>query len=374
MKVSIRDAEALHAVTPQMLSIFARWLGWTRGEAYRKVSYIYTGPQLPEIIIPRKREIGDYASVVAELIEIFAGVAGQDQLTLYSELVSADCDKIRIRAVDQEDDSSLSLEAGADVMEGALNIVLAAACSIGKSRPVYRPRANKEATEYLKRMRLGHTSRGSYVITLLGPPYKAQSQSTLYPDTVSPYDPMGRKVTKRLNQALQAVREAIDATRIQQQNAFRASVDKGVSANLCEALATLTDRLAQLTITVAWAPTFPLDVRQSTVRFTPSDRPFLKEAGGEFRRRDVLASGVVSGYVRELKREKDIDEGTVTLRTPIDDTERSITAILQESDYERAGAAHLNKEQITIKGDPERSGTGWKLLNAKIVDNPPDSE
>ena len=107
---------------------------------------------------------GDYASVVATLIETFAEVAEQDALITYRELVTADRDVIRIRAIDRDHSGSLPVSAGADLVCCARDMVLAAVCSLDNPRPLYRPGANREANEYLQRVRLGQTDQGSFVI------------------------------------------------------------------------------------------------------------------------------------------------------------------------------------------------------------------
>ena len=92
LKVRIEDVEALKAVSPVVLSAYARAKGWVKGEAYGDFSDFYTADGLPEIILPRTQQLGDYANVVSRLIEIFARVAGVDELTLYRDLVTADRD------------------------------------------------------------------------------------------------------------------------------------------------------------------------------------------------------------------------------------------------------------------------------------------
>lgn len=83
MRVSIHDRDALLAVSPTALSAYARIIGWKRHDTYRAHSDIYIGEDLPEIIIPRTERLGDYASVVAELIEMFAQIGHQDETAGY---------------------------------------------------------------------------------------------------------------------------------------------------------------------------------------------------------------------------------------------------------------------------------------------------
>ena len=103
MKTIIQDRGALISVSPVALSAYARAEGWAKVEAYGDFSDIYAAEGLPEIILPRTENLGDYASVVSTLIGIFARVADVDELSLYRDLVRADRDVIRMRAADSDD-------------------------------------------------------------------------------------------------------------------------------------------------------------------------------------------------------------------------------------------------------------------------------
>ncbi len=142
MRISIQDRNALLAVSPSALSAYARTAGWASKEPYRRNSDMYTGDELPEIVVPRKVDLGDYASVVGALIETFARISRQDALTVYCSLVTADRDVIGIRAT-ESDDGSLGLDDGVSLVQGARNLVLAAACSLDDPRPVYAAGASR---------------------------------------------------------------------------------------------------------------------------------------------------------------------------------------------------------------------------------------
>ena len=317
MKLSIHDKDALLAVSPAALSAYARVAGWRRQEPYRVHSDVYEGTGLPEIIIPRTEHLGDYASVVATLVETFAEVAEQDALVTYRDLVTADRDVIRIRAIDRDHSGSLPVSAGADLVCCARDMVLAAACSLDNPRPLYRSGANREANEYLQRVRLGQTDQGSFVITLLGPVVSPPVQMSLVPDTDPRSDPIERRVTRRLAEALAAARKATDDINGGNSVAFLASVNYGVSANLCEALATLTEALPALDISVVWARTWPQDETRTATRFAAHDAPVLREAGRAFRSREPQPGVVLVGLVQRLTRDEMDTDGTVTLRTSI---------------------------------------------------------
>ena len=141
MRVSIRGRGALSAVSPTALSAYARAAGWRRHEPYREYSDVYVGESRPEIIVPRTERLGDYASVVATLIDTFAGITGKDQLSVYRSLATADRDVVRVRAA-ESDDGSVTLNDGVDLIGGARDLLLSAACSLREPQPVYRAGAN----------------------------------------------------------------------------------------------------------------------------------------------------------------------------------------------------------------------------------------
>ena len=100
MKIEIRDKDALVAVSPAALSAYARTLGWRRDEPWQDVADVYVGDGLPEILVPITSAIGDFASAVAALIDTFSDVTGQDQLSVFRDVITADRDIIRVKAVD----------------------------------------------------------------------------------------------------------------------------------------------------------------------------------------------------------------------------------------------------------------------------------
>ena len=368
MKVGIRDRGALLAVSPAALSAYARAAGWSRQERYRVHSDIYAGEGLPEIIVPQTEHLGDYASVVATLIDTFAAVADQDETTVYRDLVTADRDVVRVRAIDGDHSGSLSVDAGADLVCSARDMVLAAACSLVNPRPFYRPGANREAADYIGRVRLGQTDQGSFVVTLLSPVVSPPIQMLLPGSIGAGDDPFERRVTRRLAEALTGARKATDDTNGGNANAFPAAVRHGVSANLCDALATLTETLPKLDVSVVWARTHPRNELRTEVRFATHDGPILREASRALRIREPQPGVVLVGLVQRLARGETDTDGTVTLRTSIDGQNQSVVVVLPRSDYHRAIQAHKQRAPVVMRGDLERMGQRWRLLGPSIED------
>ena len=335
-------------------------------------SDVYVGQGRPDIIIPRTGCLGDYASVVAALIETFAQVADLDELTVYRSLVIADRDVVRVRAA-ESDDGSVTLNDGAALVAGARDMLLSAACSLRDQRPVYRAGANREAAALLNRVRLGQTEQGSFGVTLLTPVVPPPMR-TLLPDPEDRNAPIERRTTRRLVEALSAARGAAERATAGDEGAFGDSVARGVSANLCEALVRIIEPFPALDVSVSWARTRPMTEAGTTVPFGWADAAVLREAARAFRDRAPRPDVRLHGFVRRLKREQSDLDGTIGLAADVDGQRQSIVAVLEREDYERAVRAHRDRALVVLTGDLDRAGQRWRMLNPHIENVISDSE
>ena len=366
MKVDIQDAAALRAISPSVLSAYARAAGWSRLESYGDYSDVYAAAELPEIILPRTARLGDYSSVVSQLIKIFARVAERDELSLYRDLVISDRDVIRVRIAESAD-GSLTINNGVDLVDGARDMLLAAACSLREPRPLYRAGANTEATGFVNQVRLGQTEQGSFVVTLLTPVVPPPVPA-LFSDPEDHDAPIERRITRRLTEALGVTRKSTEKAASGDGTAFDDAVTGGVSANLCEALVKLIGPFPTLDVGVTWARTRPMTSVVDTFRFGETDVPILNEAARGFRSQEPQLNRRVFGIVRRLSRDAAEDEGTIALKTSMDGKSQSVVAVLSRSDYQRAVRAHGEQVAVVLEGDLERDGQRWRLLNPRLVD------
>jgi len=364
MKANIRDKQALSAVSPAALSAYARAAGWSKTGSYGDHSDVYGDEGKPEIILPRTQRLSDYASVVSQLIEIFAEISDIDQFALYRNLVTADRDVINVR-VKGADDGTVNVKDGVNLVSGAREMLLAAACSLTNPRPLYRAGANKEANDYLSQVRLGQTDQGSFVVTLLTPvvpPTTQESFLSLDDDDA----PIERKMTRRLAESLAATAKATEQAVGGDTSAFFDAVERGASANLCEALAKLIDPFQELDVSIHWARTRPTKTVRDAIGFASSDASILREAARVFRAREPKHDVRLFGFVQRLKRGENETDGTIALRATFEGEVYSAIAVLNKSDYERAATANRDKSAVVVKGDLEKRSRGWHLLNPSI--------
>ena len=376
MTAHILDPEALCAISPAAIAAFARSESWFKVEGYGAHADVYAGAGRPEIIVPRTDLVADYASAVSRLIEIFARCTDRDERVVYRDLASADRDVVRVRVHSSDGDGSVALDTGVRVVAQARDMLFAAACAARSPQSVFRTEGSREASDYLRRVKLGQTEQGSYVVTLLSPVPPLLEAAGGDPGarrkTWASLDdePVERLVTRRLMDALEASRDAAERTRAGETSAFEGAVAAGVSANLCEAVAGLIDQSAGIDVGITWARTRPTPEVQRTVSFSDKDADVLREAARTFRRRQPRPNVTLFGTVHRLKANHGEIEGVVTLMAAVDDRLQPVSAILDQPGYDTAERAHTANTPIIVTGDLERVGQRWQMTNVSIRELP----
>ena len=365
MKLPIQDTEALSAISPSALSAVALTLGWSKVDTYGDNSDVYSGNDLPEIVIPRIKELGDYSTVVSRLVGIFAKVTDKHELAIYKDLSSVDQDVVRVR-IPSGDDGTLAMDGGVKLFKDIRDLVLAAARSLKNPQPVYHGRADSDAANLLKRVRLGQTEQGSYVVTLLVKITPPPPQQELSLAIESNNIPIERQLTSHFAKSLKSVKAASAKYSNGDSNAFAEVMSEGVNWNLCNALDSLITPYSNLDISMNWARTFPAQEAWSSISFNESDAVNLREAAEQFKLINPESPTCFRGFVRQLKRNQDESDGNVQLVISDEGNQRIIRAKLNKNDYSKAIQAHQRNALVSITGNPQRSQTQWKLLDAKI--------
>jgi hypothetical protein len=370
MRAHILDKPALQAISPAALRAYIVYEGWRKLESFGQFSEIYVKPaeESVELVVPFNNDIRDYASAVSEIIRTLADLESRNELAVYADLSRADRDVIRIGAVGTNN-GSIEIDLGRDIVQNARDMLASAACAADDPRRVYRLGSVQRAEEYMRRVLLGQTEHGSFVISLLAPIPPSLSPTTqmaLWPEIEQ--EPYERQVTRTLSQALAAAHRAIIASnRGQGLAAFVDAVLMGVSANLCEAVAAIIDQAHQAEISVTWARTRPTPRPRNKIVFERSDAEVLKEAARQFLLREPRHDERIMGYVTHLRREAEEFDGHITIKALIDGKARSLSADLSPADYETVIQAHREKVPVTLVGDLEREGHRWRVLEPRDI-------
>jgi len=336
------------------------WTVWVRRDE--------TGEEY-EVSIPLVSTFRDFALRMGDVLGVLEVVERRSQLEILRDLFIASADVVRVRLTDHElADGTVPIEGGAQFFQKAKDLMLAAACATAGPRAYFPSRKPHQATEYLRRTRLGQTEQGSFVLTIIShvPPSLTGKNGEL----LEAQEPFERRVMQTLAHALEAVRKAAeDAAASGQVASFVDAVDQGVSANLCDAIVGMgrcseVDR--NLALHFSWARSRPVPptVFPSNSIFFPADAlPVIEEAGHHLKESSPQEEFEAIGPVVRLERGEGAATGRVTIHCFIDGQPRKVSLELCDSDYHLAVTAHDHGQSVRCGGVLVREGRTLRLNN-----------
>jgi hypothetical protein len=366
MKVNIRDANSLAALRPLEVASYLRASDWKQSDFKEGQYAVWTLDDDAEAFLPLRSTTSDYALRMSDLLTVLSTVENRSQLDIYSDLLRITSDVVRIRIADAElIDGTLPIEENAQIAQKARDLILAAACATKEKRAVWHKRKPADAMEHVRRVRIGQSERGSYVITVMTrvTPELGTRDGQLF-EPVTPFD---RRVTQTLAQSLSALARAAEQSALSRQlDAFDGAISRGVNANLCDAVVGLwgggDEVQRNLEFSFSWSPTRLVAKDEVTwVNFTSDRVPLIREAGQLLRKRAPLTEFKVSGPVFRLEREEGATVGKVTVIGIVDDRPVRIALELGDPEYQTAVACHGEGRSISVYGTLQRDGCGYVL-------------
>ena len=336
-----------------------------------QVTFIPSWREAPAIIVPASRQFVDYEVSVSQIVDILSKVEDRDDRSVLRDLSSANDDLIRVKLPEASDSGSVPIEQGVALFQHCRDLMLSAACSAWRPQRAYRAGGVRDANDYLRTVRLGQTEPGSYVINIISPvPPNLSVQRHLLDDVREPF---ARRATRSLVSGLEATRQALSlASSDGDYSPFEEGVARGVSANFCDALADMLDKVygQSLEISVNWALTRKAPREPMSETFRHADAMILSESSRVLRDRQERSNEQIEGYVTRLARERNATQGEVTIKAMVDDSPspRSVRVHFGPSLYSRIAAAHDNRDTVSLEGGFTKRGP------TMVPRQPPKSE
>jgi hypothetical protein len=358
LNVSMDVAGSLRPGDVQLYLLSRGWIGEPFGKDGKGLRFHH--PSIPEVdlLLPLKRELGDYKIRMAELLTSLATIEERPWLQVIRDLSGPSGDVLRFR-VDAADTTlgNLPLEEGIQLLRGGRDLLLAASCSTLRPQPFHPQKAPWEATQFVKSCRLGQTERGSFIATIITP-VTPEIQSVMgFVDQTSRLDmePFPRRVTTRLMSTLGFVADAI-----QSGNAGKIldGIEQGVSSNFCDALQELkpSGDQSRLDISVSWAPSRgpgPASVPKN-VSFPEESFPFIAEAGRHLRLRAFAKREEYRGTLlgtEFVQRPFSTDPvGRIIIAANIAGQPAKLKVDLAQEDFRRACDALPDRKRVAVTG------------------------
>ncbi|MEM6471935.1 MAG: hypothetical protein AAF802_20415 [Planctomycetota bacterium] len=371
MRTSIHDRASLQTIRPLDAIAYLRSNGWTK--ANQQVEHRFSvwvrkseAGEEYEVAVPLEHDYRDYPLRVSDALQVLSAFEDRSQVEIFRDLTLVSADVIRVRMIDPElNDGSVAIEEGAEAFPRARDLLLSAACSTVQPRAYFPSRKPGQALDYMRHVRLGQTEHGSFVLTLISrvTPSLGKGDGVLFDPSEDPFE---RRVTLRLASALAAAKQAaVDAMVNQSIESFVQAVNKGVSANFCDALAGLAkdqEQDRQLEFNFAWSANRQVD--SSTIRrivFSPDTFPTIQEAARQLKETTPTDDYDLLGPVVKLDSDQPEESGKVTVVSLVEGTQKKITFELTGDDYRAAVDAHKDQNLVKCRGVLQREGRRFNL-------------
>ena len=387
MRVDILDNEIFGSFIPSELERYLAATHWRQIRYEENVVSIWeyeTPENKYRVWLPLDPGLADYATAVGRLIRTVALAERRSQLQIIEDLDTVVVgDVIRASMWDElnRTSSSIPFSDGLLLLKRSYDMTRAAAWATIEKRPVFPYRSPARVINYMKKLRLGQSERGSYLIKIVSP---IEPQTTQPPKPLPGFPPQEeqvpfeRQVVINLIKSLDALQMVASETQQRGRfyfKPFEEVVDEGVSANLCEAVVG-EDRNAThyrpIEVSVSWSYVLisPTSVPIRTVSFTKDLMPHIAQAARVFRERNPEEISL-RGFVTALSRSQKDEPGVVRVVGYIEGRMRSVRITLVGEAYNTAIHAHENDLQVACEGELTKQGKFYVLrnpVNFRIVD------
>ncbi|NJK32836.1 MAG: hypothetical protein HC927_10750 [Deltaproteobacteria bacterium] len=325
--------------------------GWTPSPSRRNNVAILRSPGTGEVEIqlPLDTNFADYVEAIVLAARRLAAHEGRPLEATLRDLTHPRRDVLRYALSGEATESgTLSLQAGANLVNGALKSLLASACSVQRPRTFHPRMTLGDAETFVRACRLGQTEIGSFVLTIDAP-------LDIRDEVMADETPFGRQATSYL---LAATHRLANAIRHGESNRILDEEPNAplISANLCESLVEMapSDESADLRISSTWSPMIPTptqvisEARIDRTMFEAIERLSLQLRPSRHSEFDKFVGTVV-----ELSGSPNPDgklEGDVVLQVQSDDQLLKVRVTLGPDDYVQAAEAHLEQRYVSVRG------------------------
>ena len=369
MDVQITDAEALERLYPTAVRAYLAGRGWVHQSTWRDRIMVWSkeqGGQTHEALVPLHELSGVYAVRISELVELLSGLEERSQLEVYYDLLGARADVIRLRPLRGGDRAGWSLDERADLLGYARDLLLAAARAAERpGEAVYRSRATEQVRDYVRSIQPlpGYGMGEELTLHSLVP--AGFGDQEYMDDDVKP--PFPRRAMQSLHSGLQAAQTAVAEVHSNSDlSIFQRMTDRGLNANLCEAMAMLAQQNDGISVSVFWADVRPSPLPAAEYAFAPSSAAVFNSGAGWLRRYNPFLDTHLTGQIIKLSRELRSEfDGQAVVVGELDNRLVRMQAQFDSADRTKVLRAFDDGLDISLDGDVYRKGNLYELQNIR---------
>ncbi|MFI9584387.1 hypothetical protein ACIHCQ_21690 [Streptomyces sp. NPDC052236] len=343
----------------ELISYLSR-AGWTRTHSGALAElWQPSGDAESSVLVPRAADAADFERTIAILTTEVARREQRPPEDVRRDIARQFLDVTDLRAKDDDiDEGTISLQAGIGLFSAANHLMVSAAAATIHRQGYYGTSIPKAAYAHARRLRLGQTRQGSYVVPIISsarfgamsrhedgvPRLEVESEDTYF----------DRRVLATLSRSLETLSEmAMNRDRAPSRSEVLDSVGEGVSSELCAAVLEVIDKgkVDLFDVSFHWAAASPVPVElRNRVFFTREYVPILTEVRRELKESEAPSDTVLYGVIRRMSLKANEESGRVALETLIDGRRRSVSFDLDLETYRRAAQYHGERRRVVVTG------------------------
>lgn len=371
---TILSKKELGKVNPADLISYLKAKGWTQKKNVYSSSLVWTQKKAEsaefEVLVPLETNFIDYAFRIGESLNILEVFEDRPADSIYQNLINSSADVIRIRAQTSKTfHGTLPLNDSVFLLGASRDLITAAACSTILPKAHYPTRKPDKVVEFMDKVQFDHTEKGSFIITIstkIPPILKVPEAND---EKLIIEEPFERRVMMNLVLALEACREASKTALVSNEiTSFETAIQKGVSANLCEAIMGISNSCGneQLDISMEWSLGRPVTKGvPNKIEFNKDFLPFIGEAARTFKETKSIEEFELRGVVIKLASKDRKKSGEITVFGLLEGQQRTVNIKLEKSMYDIAIKAHQDGIPISCIGELKKHGNIYSLINPK---------
>jgi hypothetical protein len=121
MKVSVKEKGVFQSLLSRDIRAYLEAQGWKPTDRIGDKAIILSKDEIPyELLLPLRKELGDYALRVAELISTIAQIEDRSEISIVEDIGKSGLDIIRIRLTERAEDGTIPFSVTTEALQNAL--------------------------------------------------------------------------------------------------------------------------------------------------------------------------------------------------------------------------------------------------------------
>ncbi len=361
---------------PVQVAAYLRARGWKERKSFcEEKATLWLAPSEKadaDVLLPRRANVGDFGLRMDQLVREVAQVEGRSLAEVIADLAFANADVLRVCLSGPEGNrGAVPFRSSVKLLRSLQDVFAAAALAALEKRAIFTNRKVEKVAEFISHLELGHTLQSSFIFTVASPLSATANGERERSEQEEPAGPFERQVTRTLMKALEATKKAAEIAKENGLEAFQSAVKDGVSGNLCDAIAEVTNLSPthDIELSMTWAASLlqPKDT-PDRIAFRKETIPIIEAAGDAFWGMSKEYDTKIEGMISALDINERGAAATATIVGYVGGRAHLVRASFGAEHLGELGRAYEQRLLIKCEGDLIREHGQHVLQNARYFE------